>query len=79
MTDRKLDIEEPSDILCHPNGGVVLAAHGFTLSIFNLKGLDLYTSYTLDSPADLLALSDSGKQIAVACNNKLRIISPKTG
>ena len=44
-----------------------MAAHGYTLSIINLKGLDLYTSYNLDSPADLLALSEKSKQIAVAC------------
>ena len=56
-SQRKVDVEEPSDILCHPSGGVLMTAHGFTLSIINLKGLDLYTSYALDAPADLIALS----------------------
>ena len=56
-----------------------MATHGYTLSIINLKGLDLYTSYNLGAPTDLLALSEKSKQITVACENKIRIISPKTG
>ncbi len=56
-----------------------MAAHGFAVSIFNLKGLDLYTSYNLDLPPSSIGFSENGKQIVAACENKIRIISPKTG
>ena len=35
----KLDIEDPSDVVCHRQGGVLAAAHEFSVSIYNLKGL----------------------------------------
>lgn len=75
----KLDINEPSDVVCHRSGGVLAAAHEYSVSIYNLKGLELYATYNLDVPPTNIIFSDSGKQIIAACENKLRIITPKTG
>lgn len=66
-------------MVCHKQGGVVVVAHGYTVSIYNLKGLDLFTSYTLDSPPNMVQFCEKGKQIVTVCENKLRIITPKNG
>jgi len=66
------------DILCHRQGGVVVAAHSYSVSIFNLRGLSLFSTYCLDLPPSIIALTDNGKQIVAACDNKLRIITPKS-
>ena len=65
-------------MVCHRSGGVIATAHSYSVSIHNLKGLSLYASYTLDLPPSLLDFSPNGKQIVTACNDKLRIITPKT-
>lgn len=65
--------------MCHKQGGVAVIANEYTVSIYNLKGLSLYTSYTLDIAPTLLAFCDKGKQIVAVGENKLRIITPKTG
>ena len=74
-----MEINEPTDVVCHKNGGVFAASHEYSVSIYNLKGLELYATYNLDQPATNLMFSDSGKQVITACENKLRIITPKTG
>lgn len=66
-------------MVCHKHGGVLAVSHGYTVGIYNLKGLDLYTSYNLDLPPTSIAFTDNGKQIIAACENKLRFITPKTG
>ena len=75
----KLDIDEPTDVVCHRQGGVLAASYAFSVSIYNLKGLELYATYNLDQPPTSLCFSENGKQIIAACENKLRIITPKTG
>jgi hypothetical protein len=79
LESHKLDIEEPSDVVCHKQGGVLAAAHGYSVSIYNLKGLELYATYNLDLPPLSVCFSENGKQILAACENKVRIITPKTG
>ena len=54
-------------------------SHEYTVSIYNMKGLSLYTSYSLDLSPTILSFCDKGKQIVAACDNKLRIITPKNG
>lgn len=44
-----------------------------------MKGLSLYATYNMDTPLTSLAFSENGKQVVAACENKLRIITPKTG
>lgn len=44
-----------------------------------MKGLDLFATYCLDLEPSIIAIADSGKQLVAACDNKVRIISPKTG
>lgn len=79
LESNKLDVEEPTDVVCHKQGGVIVVAHGYAVSIYNLKGLELYSSYNLDLPPLSLCFSENGKQIVAACESKIRIISPKTG
>lgn len=40
-----------------------MLASEYTVSIYNLKGLSLYTSYTLDIAPSILSFCDKGKQI----------------
>ena len=54
-------------MVCHKQGGVLAAAYGYTVGIYNLKGLDLYTSYNLDLPPNTISFTDNGKQIIAAC------------
>ena len=65
--------------MSHKQGGVALISHGYTISIYNLKGLSHFTSYTLDLEPTIITFCDKGKQIVAACDNKLRIITPKNG
>jgi len=65
-------------LLCHKQGGVLVASHGYSVSIFNLKGLDLFSTYCLDLPPSIIAFTETGKQLVAACENKLRILTPKT-
>lgn len=54
-------------------------SYGYSVSIYNLKGLEIYSTYNLDVPPLSLCFSENGKQIIAACENKIRVISPKTG
>lgn len=45
----KLPVDDPVDFVCHKMGGVVAAAHGFNIDIYNIKGLKIYDSYCLDA------------------------------
>lgn len=65
-------------MLCHRQGSVLVAAHSYSVSIFNLKNLSLFSTYCLDLPPSMITLTDSGKQIVAACDNKIRIITPKS-
>jgi hypothetical protein len=66
-------------VVCHRQGGELAASHEYSVSVYNLKGLELYATYNLDQPPTQLAFTDNGKQIVAACENKLRVITPKTG
>ena len=79
MESIKVDIDEPTDVVCHKQGGVFACSHEFSVSIYNLKGLELYATYNLDQPATNVMFSENGKQVITACESKLRIITPKTG
>ena len=65
--------------MSHKQGGVIAVSNPYTVSIFNIKGLDLFTSYNLDTTPHLISFCDKGKQIVAACDKKIRIITPKNG
>lgn len=53
-------------------------ANAFNVEIFNIKGFKFYDSFCLDEEVNLLKWTLNGKQLVAACDNKLRIITPKT-
>jgi len=54
-------------MICHNKGGVIAVANAYTVSIYNIKGLDLFTSYNLDITPHIISFCDKGKQIVAAC------------
>jgi hypothetical protein len=73
-----VEIDPPTQFACHRQGGVFATAKDFNVEVFNIKGFTFYDSYCLDSEVNLLKWTLNGKQLVAACDNKLRIITPKT-
>ena len=73
----KVEIDPPSQLTCHKQGGVFAVANAFNVEIWNIKGFKFYDSFCLDEEVNILKWSLNGKQLVAACDNKLRIITPK--
>lgn len=54
-------------MVCHHLGDVVTVSAGYELEIFNIKGLKLYQTYYCDKAIDMIAFTEAGKQIVLAC------------
>lgn len=54
-------------MVCHHLGDVVAVSSGYELEVYNIKGLKLYQTYYCEKMIDMIAFTEGGKQIVLAC------------